>query len=285
MVKVYGNLGATSTINGTVTVTAGTVFAKGLTFSCNRGGVNKAPVASFVDQSPLALGSYQTSIDWGDGVTSSGTVLKLSGSTSFKVIGSHQYTDSGTYPVNVTIAKNAEVATAWSTALASRINKPAFLPPFPIARLSPSFSFSDMTLNSGSSKYVALKGTMTIQNMGNKTSTPSSMSFYLADLINGQFSNVTQFYYLGKTTLALPAIKPGAKLKIPFTFSADSHGHITKSTLLILPVDIVAYPNAYSSTSVVAYIISGSDPILDAQSGETTDTHFPSALRQIQLIP
>ena len=183
------------------------------------------------------------------------------------MLGSHSYTDSANYPVNVTIVKNSETATAWSLAQVSKINKPPFLPPFPLARLIPTFNFSEFTVTSGSSKFLALSGTMSVENKGNKTSTPSALRFYLASLSNNQFTNASQIYYLNQESYALPAIKAGMKFNIPLTYSLNANGSIGKNTLLVLPTDLVAYPNAFpKATTVIVYAIDGSDPIADQQA-------------------
>lgn len=74
-------------------------------------------VASFVDTGGAdAVGEYTTTIDWGDGTTSTGTVSLSHG--TLNVVGSHTYAAAGQYPVKVTIQdEGGATATANSVAL------------------------------------------------------------------------------------------------------------------------------------------------------------------------
>ncbi len=61
-------------------------------------------VAQFSDAgTDGTVGDYSATIDWGDGITSAGTVSLVSG-TTFQVAGSHTYSEEGSYPVSVTVA-------------------------------------------------------------------------------------------------------------------------------------------------------------------------------------
>lgn len=62
-----------------------------------------AVVASFLDANPYAnTNDFSASIIWGDGITSSGTIVDL-GINGFAVMGSHTYTNQGLYFMTVTI--------------------------------------------------------------------------------------------------------------------------------------------------------------------------------------
>ena len=289
-VTVFGNLGATAKANGVANVSAGTVLASGLTLSSNGGNISKKQVAVFQDQSPLSpLGAYVTSIDWGDGIRTSGTVLKLSGSTSFKVLGSHRYTDSATYPVNVSITKNSETANAWSLAQVSKISKPPFLPPFPQAHLSmtfpalqgsgtnappqnPNFVLTGTATNgrliqsdgSNPTDRVGMLGTMLIRNTGNKKSTPGTVKFYSST--DGTFANPTEILYLGKHEFPIPALKPGAQVKISFDY-ADNGTKVIKNTVLLWSVGSGYKHDGTSNFSGLhpMFQVNWSDPVADQE--------------------
>jgi hypothetical protein len=73
-----------------------------------------ATVGSFSDPgSPDAAASYTASIKWGDGVTSTGTII--SGSPgNFTILGSHTYNDEGTFTITSTVAELNPSSTAVS---------------------------------------------------------------------------------------------------------------------------------------------------------------------------
>ncbi len=69
------------------------------------------PVATFTGPAP---GGTTASIDWGDGVTTPGTIVGTT--ASFGVQGSHVYHDEGTYNVSVTVADSATSTAVATTA-------------------------------------------------------------------------------------------------------------------------------------------------------------------------
>jgi hypothetical protein len=82
----------------------GEVIAAGPTVSGTEGkAINGATVATFTDANPNATASdFNATIDWGDGTSTSGTVVAQSGG-SFAVDGTHTYAEEGKYAVGVTI--------------------------------------------------------------------------------------------------------------------------------------------------------------------------------------
>jgi uncharacterized delta-60 repeat protein len=85
------------------------------------GATLQGALATFTEANPLATpDSFTATIDWGDGVTSAGTVTATS-SGSFTVVGSHVYAEEGeNMPVTVVIDGPAALqATATSTASVS----------------------------------------------------------------------------------------------------------------------------------------------------------------------
>jgi hypothetical protein len=63
--------------------------------------LNNVTVATFIDNSGVSLDSYSATIDWGDGTTTSGTVVAGSGPGTFAIIGSHTYINAGNYTLSV----------------------------------------------------------------------------------------------------------------------------------------------------------------------------------------
>jgi hypothetical protein len=81
---------------------------------------NTTTVATFTDSvSSDMAGDFTASINWGDGVTTSGTVVGSNG--SFTVEGGHTYADEGSDPASVTLthtADNAQATASGSVAVA-----------------------------------------------------------------------------------------------------------------------------------------------------------------------
>jgi hypothetical protein len=75
---------------------------------------NNTIVASFTDSNPLDMAAgFTAMINWGDGVTTSGTVNGSNG--SFTVTGTHTYADEGTDPLSVVITRTADNSTTTFT--------------------------------------------------------------------------------------------------------------------------------------------------------------------------
>jgi hypothetical protein len=71
------------------------------------------PVATFTDTNLSdTAGDFTASINWGDGLTSAGTVVGSNGSFTVEADGQHLYTDEGTDIVTVTLTHTADQATA-----------------------------------------------------------------------------------------------------------------------------------------------------------------------------
>jgi hypothetical protein len=65
-------------------------------------------VATFTDGNPNATAAdFQAIITWGDGQTSPGTIVYNPAQGSFAVLGSHTYTQAGTYGTSVSISGGA----------------------------------------------------------------------------------------------------------------------------------------------------------------------------------
>ncbi|HZP68219.1 MAG TPA: hypothetical protein VFB32_18090, partial [Rudaea sp.] len=126
---VAENAPGTSTGNasGTATITEGDALsATAMTFNATTGSPFTGTVATFTDTATAAVASnFTATIDWGDGTTSTGTVV--GGSGSFQVSGTHTYAAPGQYAVNVTISDPGGTATAAAASTANVV--PAATPP------------------------------------------------------------------------------------------------------------------------------------------------------------
>lgn len=97
-----------------------TLAATGVTLTAIQGVPFTASVATFTDTN---LGdtsaAFSTSVAWGDGTSSAGSVA--GGAGSFDVTGGHTYAASGTFTLTITIVNSGtgEAATATSTAVVS----------------------------------------------------------------------------------------------------------------------------------------------------------------------
>jgi hypothetical protein len=101
-IKVTDVDGATSSSNGSANVTEPPPVVTGRPISAVEGTIFSGKVASFTDaDSTLGVGSSTASIAWGDGVTSSGTIVS-NGAGGFNVLGSHTYAEEGSYALGVT---------------------------------------------------------------------------------------------------------------------------------------------------------------------------------------
>jgi hypothetical protein len=111
-----------ATASGNVSVAEGDVLAaQGKTFKANVHHAFSGAVATFSDTDTANVaGDFTSTIDWGDGTVTGGTVS--GGSGSFTVSGTHQYAHPGHDNVTVTLnddAPGTATATAHSTAKVS----------------------------------------------------------------------------------------------------------------------------------------------------------------------
>jgi hypothetical protein len=100
-----------------VNVADAPLTAAGVPVSATAGAQFSATVATFTDADPAGTASdYTTTINWGDGSTTAGTVGPAPGG-GFAVSGSHTYANVGTYPTSATITDvGGAAATATSSA-------------------------------------------------------------------------------------------------------------------------------------------------------------------------
>jgi len=79
--------------------------------------VSNTPIATFSDGNlGDTAGDFTASINWGDGTTDTGAAVTVLGSNgSFTVEGNHTYTDEGSEPLNVTLTRTSDNASATAT--------------------------------------------------------------------------------------------------------------------------------------------------------------------------
>jgi hypothetical protein len=108
-IAVKDNGGSSTTITGTATVADAALAATGApAFQAPEGlPFSNQLVATFTDATPLGgTGDFTATIHWGDGNTSTGTVLLVghgASSSSYQVLGGHTYAVGRAYPITVSI--------------------------------------------------------------------------------------------------------------------------------------------------------------------------------------
>ena len=108
---------------GAVTSTANIGLAPGTasSFTVAEGAPISGQVATFNDGNTSdAVGDFTASVDWGDGLTTSGTVSGSNGSFTVTA-GPHAYADEGEDTITTTVTRNADQETATMTGGASVI--------------------------------------------------------------------------------------------------------------------------------------------------------------------
>jgi hypothetical protein len=117
-VLVHDGGGAGATTTSTANVADAPLSPAGLTIQPTAVAAFQGPVASFTDADPTAAAKdFTAAINWGDGQSSSGTVLQ-DGTGAFHVQGSHTYAKEGSFKVTVTVHDvGGAVATATTGAV------------------------------------------------------------------------------------------------------------------------------------------------------------------------
>lgn len=106
--NIYEASGNYVSAGGTATVADAPLSSIARTLAPIENSSFQAVVASFTDQNPFGMSNeFTASIDWGDGIVSSGAVIANNavetGFAEFMVLASHKYATQGRYPVNVNI--------------------------------------------------------------------------------------------------------------------------------------------------------------------------------------
>ena len=130
VISLTDNQGNTVSDHSTSTVTNPPVVAQSLSFSPTPLKTFTGNVGLFSDaDTALSANSFAASITWGDGKTSTGTVVSDGVSASgptYLITGSHKYAKKGTYAVGITILENG--ATEATTSIAITVGKPVPVP-------------------------------------------------------------------------------------------------------------------------------------------------------------
>jgi hypothetical protein len=110
---------ATATATSTANVAEGDVLTgTGATVAATEGtAFTSSGLATFADTLANSASDFTSSIDWGDGTTTTGTVSGSAG--SFTVDGVHTYAEDGSYTVNVTLTDVDDDGSGLATASAS----------------------------------------------------------------------------------------------------------------------------------------------------------------------
>jgi PKD repeat protein len=142
-VHVVDDGGSQATVGVSVRIADAALVASAATFTGTEGQAVSPTVATFTDANPLATtadfstGGGSTTIDWGDGTSSAGTVTQT-GTGRFSVSGGHTYADEGSYQVSVhvvddggsqaTVGVSVRIAdaglTATGTTIVGLVNEP-----------------------------------------------------------------------------------------------------------------------------------------------------------------
>jgi hypothetical protein len=120
--------GAYSAFGQPLTVTTGSpvdvLAAQALTPSPIRGQTFTATIALFSDtDESTSASSFTATINWGDWMTSPGTIYGEDG--SFSVVGTHTYSSFGNFPVSVKITLGSPVTASASTVSTATVSPPS----------------------------------------------------------------------------------------------------------------------------------------------------------------
>ncbi|WP_344608190.1 fibronectin type III domain-containing protein [Sporichthya brevicatena] len=85
--------------------TSTAISIKAKTFNAKKGKSKTYAVATFTDKADLPASSYKVTINWGDGTSSTGKVVRT-GKGTYKVTGKHKYTKAGKKTTKVTVSKS-----------------------------------------------------------------------------------------------------------------------------------------------------------------------------------
>jgi len=192
VILASGNNGADITVRSPAIISAGPVVAEGVDIAVSAPTIAGRIVATFQDSRAGAVSDYSALVDWGDGTTSAGTIVKVPAG-GFAVRGKHTYRDPEVFPISVHVHRSGDASTsdayAWATAEISGFKAPQHLPPFPVVHIvgawnsGPSKSISNPLTSAFalSDELAQLSGTFVVVNSGALKAPPSKLRFWLSD--------------------------------------------------------------------------------------------------------
>jgi hypothetical protein len=134
---------ATASGSATATIAVRTLAGQMVLNSATEGTAlpNNTAVATFTDNvGSDAAGDFTATINWGDGVTTTGTVVGSAG--SFTVEGGHSYADEGADPASVTLTHTADQAQATASGTVSAAEGDVLTPQGTTGTATPNQAFS-----------------------------------------------------------------------------------------------------------------------------------------------
>ncbi|HEY0512536.1 MAG TPA: hypothetical protein VGH73_11565 [Thermoanaerobaculia bacterium] len=201
---------ATATVTSTARVAAGlAVVASNI--STPEGKAFNGTVATFSDaDTTKTAASFTTTIAWGDGTTTAGTVTGSSG--SFTVTGQHTYADEGSFPLAVTVMEiGGATASGMATATVTEADVLAGTPVSFAAQSSTIFSGAVATFTDTNTANVAGDFTATINWGDGSVTSPGTIT-----------GGGGAFTVSGNHTYAMPGVFP-----VTVTLTDDAPGTAT----------------------------------------------------------
>ena len=168
-----GTATATATTTATVRSLAGQMVLNAATEGTAL--PNSTSVATFTDTNGSdAAGSFTATIDWGDGVTTAGTVVGSAG--SFTVQGGHTYADEGSDPASVTLTHTGDNLQATASGSVSVAEGDSFTPHGMTITAAPNHAFSGAVATFSDTDTVNVAGDFTATiNWGDGTTTTGTV--------------------------------------------------------------------------------------------------------------
>ena len=237
-VDFTGTNGFRQTVRGVARINNSPIQVRAATLDVKGNKVTNGVLANFTDLAPIAPQGYTVSLDWGDGLITTGTV-SANGVGQFLVTDNHTYigADNGeTFSVGVRVQKPMTAdALAWSRVTLKGLTGSKHLPPFDQAHLVGEITpirLAALAAN-GAATYKPLRTTsgtgnlgqtnftcqMVVINSGSIKSKPGKLHFYLSkdhaltkpETVPGVSDNPSDIAVtIGKLkTLPIPALAPG----------------------------------------------------------------------------
>ena len=119
-VRIQDPAGSVATATASASIARPGIVFSSTSVTATEGLQFSGTVANFVDQAGNSFaGFYTSTIDWGDGTTTAGTV---SGSGPFTVTGAHTYADQGTDSITVSVTEPVEAVSGTEHVIATVVS-------------------------------------------------------------------------------------------------------------------------------------------------------------------